>query len=81
MFRLHLTSQPLTDYRSAVRLGNKEAMGQLHLELLGEGFWISREGLGCLSTPMTRKEIDRFVAGLEVAFSRLLKTYPQIKIN
>jgi glutamate-1-semialdehyde aminotransferase len=41
--------------------------------LLEEGIIISKDGLGCLSTPMGEAEVDRFVSALERAVARLPK--------
>jgi glutamate-1-semialdehyde 2,1-aminomutase len=72
LFRLMLTASPVVDYRSGREGAEQvERLGQLHLNLLDEGFIISSSGLGCLSTPMDEAEIDRFVEGLRRAVARL----------
>ena len=74
LFRLQMTAQPVTDYRSSVRgAASAERMAQVHLNLLDEGVIIAREGLGCLSTPMGEAEVSHFVSALERAASRLPK--------
>jgi glutamate-1-semialdehyde 2,1-aminomutase len=72
LFRIMLTDEPITDYRSSVRRAAPAAqMAQLHRELLDEGLVVSITGLGCLSTPMAEPEVDAFLAGLERALARL----------
>lgn len=80
MFRLHLTSEPINSYRdSYLYPPKKEKMTRLFFELLKEGIYIAPEGLGCLSTPMTTKEVDHFVAAMEVSLATLVKAYPDLK--
>jgi glutamate-1-semialdehyde aminotransferase len=51
----------------------KQLPRRLHRNLLDEGVIISKEGLGCLSTPMGEVEVDQFVKALERAVARLRK--------
>ncbi len=72
LFRIVMTSTPIVDYRAAREgAAQLERLGQLHLNLLDEGFIVSSSGLGCLSTPMGEAEVDCFVDGLRRAVSRL----------
>jgi glutamate-1-semialdehyde 2,1-aminomutase len=72
LFRIMLTDEPITDYRSSVRRAAPAAqMARLHRDLLDEGVVISITGLGCLSTPMAEPEVDAILAALERALSRL----------
>ncbi|MBL8959611.1 MAG: aspartate aminotransferase family protein [Gemmatimonadetes bacterium] len=71
LFRVLLTRDVVTDYRSSVRNAQPMArMGELHKRLLHEGVIISRIGLGCLSTPMVTGDIDQIVAAFERAVAR-----------
>jgi glutamate-1-semialdehyde 2,1-aminomutase len=71
LFRIMLTDEPITDYRSSVRRAAPAArMAQLHRELLDEGVVISITGLGCLSTPMADPEVDAFLTALDHALGR-----------
>lgn len=80
MFRIHLTSNPLTDYRSSFSDPlRKEMMSRLFFKLLESGVIIAPEGLGCLSTPMTIKEVDHFVAAMEASLASLSEEYPQLR--
>lgn len=80
MFRIHLMSDPVIDYRSAFLYPDrKERMTQLFFKLMGEGIFMPIEGMGCLSTPMTVKEIDRFVAAVWTSLATLVEEYPELK--
>lgn len=71
LFRMILTDQPIHDYRGTQAARARAArMAQIHLNLLDEGIIISRDGLGCLSTPMGEAEIDQFVGALERALQK-----------
>jgi glutamate-1-semialdehyde 2,1-aminomutase len=81
MFRIHLTSDPINSYRdSYLNPHKKERMTRLFFELLKEGIYIAPEGIGCLSTPMTMKEVDLFVAAMEASLATLVKEYPDLKL-
>ena len=72
LFRILLTDEPIVDYRSTLNGRSPAArLAQLHLNLLDEGIIVSKDGLGCLSTPMDEAEVDRFVGGLARALQRL----------
>ncbi len=72
LFRILMTREPVTDYRSSVlKASDPSRFARLHLNLLDEGVVISKEGLSCLSTPMTDSEVDYFVGALERAVQRL----------
>lgn len=72
LFRILLTPEPIVDYRSSQRgKAPSERMARLHLSLLDEGIIVSRDGLGCLSTPMSEAEVDQFVGALERSLRKL----------
>ena len=72
LFRILPTSNRVTDYRSSLaRALPASRFGRLHRYLLDEGIIVSNSGLGALSTPMGEPEIDRFVAALERALTKL----------
>ncbi len=72
LFRILLTSEPIVDYRGSQRgKASAERMARLHLNLLDEGIIVSRDGLGCLSTPMGEEEVDQFVRALERSLRKL----------
>ncbi|MBM4187506.1 MAG: aspartate aminotransferase family protein [Gemmatimonadetes bacterium] len=70
LFRILLTDEPVTNYRSSVRrAAPTAAMLALHANLLREGIIVGKTGLGCLSTPMTEAEVDRFTTALARALA------------
>ena len=72
VFRIMMTADPIVDYRDAVRGASPPArLAALHKGLLDEGVIVSKDGLGCLSTPMGDAEIDGFLAALERSVARL----------
>lgn len=72
LFRVIMTAEPIIDYRTSIRMAApQERFNRLHLNLLDEGIIISKEGLGCLSTPMGEAEVGEFVKALERAVARL----------
>ncbi len=64
LFFLHFTDQDITDYR-VTRSADLAKLREVFLGLMEEGIFFSERGMGCLSTPMTEREIDRFVKGME----------------
>lgn len=74
LFRILATKQPITNYRSVPEgPGPARTIAGLHLGLLENGVIISKDGLGCLSTPMTGAEVDQFLAAL----ARAVHSLPQ----
>lgn len=66
LFRIILTSDRITNYRSAVRNAQPASrMAELHRRLMESGIIIGKTGLGCLSTPMTETDVDHFLAALK----------------
>ena len=63
---LHLTADPVRDYRTA-RRASREAMHWLHLALLNRGLHTRASGNVFLSTAMGGKEIDEMVTGFHGA--------------
>jgi len=61
-FRIHLTDAPITGYRSAFPSDEtKRRVATLHRTLLDQGFLVTPNVSGTLSTPMTDSDIDSFV--------------------
>jgi glutamate-1-semialdehyde 2,1-aminomutase len=52
-----------------VDVGDEQRQLDLHLALLANGILSTQRGMGCLSTPMTRAEIDSFVDAVRLALS------------
>ena len=72
VFRIMMTADPIIDYRSSVLGASPPArQGALHKNLLDEGVILSKDGLGCLSTPMGNAEVDGFLTALERSVARL----------
>jgi glutamate-1-semialdehyde 2,1-aminomutase len=72
LFRIMMTDEPIQDYRSSIRNAAPGArFAQLHLNLLDEGIVVGKEGLACLSTPMSDPEVDSFLGSLERAVTKL----------
>ena len=66
LFRIILTSDRITNYRSAVRNAQPASrMAELHRRLMESGIIIGKAGLGCLSPPMTETDVDHFLAALK----------------
>jgi glutamate-1-semialdehyde 2,1-aminomutase len=66
LFNLHLTEEPIVDYRSVVR-GDRKTLSLLAIALMNRGIFISPRGMGCTSSVMTAADADAFLAGLEAA--------------
>ncbi len=59
LFRLHLKQEPIRNYRGAYHTpAEREAMARLVAVARNHGVIVSSVGLGALSTPMGRSEID-----------------------
>lgn len=74
LFLLHLSQEPMRDYRSAYRAHSErdqERLAQLYRNLLNHGIILSTWGLGCLSTPMGEAEIARLSEATLGALSEL----------
>jgi len=69
LFCLHFTAAEITDYRTA-RTGDPAKLREAFLGLMGEGIFFSERGMGCISTPMSEREIDRFVKAMEKVLGR-----------
>ena len=52
-----------------VHLDDAALLRELHLSLLTNGILFTPRGMGCLSTPMTRMEIDAFVDAVRLGLS------------
>jgi glutamate-1-semialdehyde 2,1-aminomutase len=65
IFRILLTSAPLSDYRSALVCADRKAAGyDLYMGLLARGVALTNTLLGCISTPMTMREVDVLVSAV-----------------
>jgi glutamate-1-semialdehyde 2,1-aminomutase len=66
LFNLHLTEEPIVDYRSVVR-GDRKMLALLAIALMNRGIFIAPRGMGCTSSVMTPAEVDTFLNALEAA--------------
>jgi glutamate-1-semialdehyde 2,1-aminomutase len=65
LFRLHLTTAPIVDYRSCYPTsGQKRALAAIHFALLEHGFLLTPNCSGALSTPMTARELHDLVVAI-----------------
>lgn len=63
LFNLHFTDAEVSDYPS-VLAGNRQILKDLYTATLNHGVVFTGRGMGCLSTPMTSAELDRFVGAV-----------------
>ena len=66
LFNIHLTEEPILDYRSVLR-GDRKILSLLAIALMNRGIFIAPRGMGCTSSVMTAAEIDAFMHALEGA--------------
>jgi glutamate-1-semialdehyde 2,1-aminomutase len=71
MFNIILAEGPMTRY-SAWRRVPTELWSVIHWELLANGIYMIPRGTGCLSTPMTGDDLDRFLSALDDALVKAL---------
>jgi glutamate-1-semialdehyde 2,1-aminomutase len=65
IFKIHMHTRPITEYRSAYATEAEDhAMHDLQQRLLTRGYLISTKAMGFLSTPMTRNDLDGFAVAL-----------------
>ncbi|MFB6210155.1 MAG: aspartate aminotransferase family protein [Halobacteriales archaeon] len=70
LFKIYLTSEPVTDYRSA-HASPTDLERTIFMELLTEGIRLAPKLMGCLSTPMGEDEVDEFIAAFDTALGRV----------
>ena len=61
LFQVHYTDQAITDYRSA-KSANADLAFLTFLGMMNRGVQMASRSMGCLSTAMSEREIDRMVA-------------------
>jgi glutamate-1-semialdehyde 2,1-aminomutase len=66
MFNVILAPEPVADYRTW-RAAPTELWTRVRMGLLANGVYITPRGTGCISTPMTGADIDRFLTELHQA--------------
>jgi len=70
LFRLLFTDRPLRQYRDVDQAAEAE-MEALFLALFDAGVLVHTNGLGCLSTPMTERELEELAGALDRALAAL----------
>lgn len=60
LFGIHLTAEPVNNYRDAQR-ADRDLRHQIFLGLLNEGIAMDPRGAGCLSLAITETEVDTFL--------------------
>jgi glutamate-1-semialdehyde 2,1-aminomutase len=66
LFRIVMSRQPLVGYRSSLVSAESRATGRrLYLGLMARGVALSNALFGCMSTPMTMREVDTLVGAVE----------------
>ena len=69
-FGIHITSEPVTDYRSALR-SDKAMRNALFLGLVNEGVLLQETCSGALSTLTTESEVDALVDAVRTVLQRI----------
>jgi len=77
LFRLLFTERPLRHYRDVDQTA-EAGMEALFLALFDAGVLVHTNGLGCLSTPMTEREVDELAGALERGLATLPATSPRV---
>ena len=71
LFRVVLTDRPLRGYRDAADPKVEARQSRLFVHLLDAGVLLNTNGLGCLSTPMTDREVEVLAEALGRALGSL----------
>ena len=70
LFRIHPHQRPVRDYRTAYPTDSEKALlARLHPWLVGQGFLLTPNLSGALSTPMTESEVDALAEALGEGFA------------
>jgi glutamate-1-semialdehyde 2,1-aminomutase len=64
LFQVHFTKTSINDYRSA-KTANADAAFLMFLGMMNRGVQLASRGMGCLSTPMQQKHVDRLVKAFD----------------
>jgi glutamate-1-semialdehyde 2,1-aminomutase len=72
LFKLHPHPRPLVDYHSSMPTPAEEAVAaQFYLTMLGQGFVLTPEAAGALSTVMTEGDIDALIEAVDAVLPKL----------
>ena len=70
LFKLHGHPRHLVDYRSSLPTASeRSAVEEFYMAMLGEGFILTPDLCGAVSTPMTDREVDELVAAADRVFA------------
>ena len=70
LFKLHGHPRQLVDYRSSLTTeSERSAVEDFYMAMLGEGFILTPDLCGAVSTPMTDREVDGLVAAADRVFA------------
>jgi len=72
LFNIHFTDREILNSRD-LACADQGLLKQLFFSLLNRGIYIASRGYGCISTPMTEKEIDVFLEALKASLIQDLK--------
>jgi glutamate-1-semialdehyde 2,1-aminomutase len=71
LFKLHGHPRKLVDYRSSLTTeSERSAVEEFYMAMLGEGFILTPDLCGAVSTPMSDREADGLVAAADRVFAR-----------
>jgi glutamate-1-semialdehyde aminotransferase len=70
LFQVHFTKAVISDYRSA-KTANADAVFLLFLGMMNRGVQLASRGMGCLSTPMQQRHVDRLVEAFDATLRDL----------
>jgi glutamate-1-semialdehyde 2,1-aminomutase len=72
LFKLHPHPRRLVDYRSSLPLpAEQAAMEEFYLAMLGQGFVLTPELAGAVSTPMTDQHVDDLITAADTVFTTI----------
>ena len=72
LFKLHPHPRPIVDYQSSLATpGEQTAADEFHVAMLGEGYILTPELAGALSTPMSEREIDGLINAADKVIDQL----------
>ena len=66
LFNIHFTGGKILNIRDSNK-GNMDLRRDLFFAMLNPGIYVALRGYGCLSTPMTDREVDTFLDTLRAA--------------
>lgn len=72
LFKLHPHPRPIVDYQSSLTTPSEQsAADEFYMAMLGEGYVLTPELAGALSTPMSEREIDGLLTAADKVIQQL----------